>query len=195
MCHQYPSRQTPIDMSTSVRDSGLSGLHHEDLSEFERKPRNDSLAANTSIEPIRQIGHPWCDLRHGVFYGLPQRQRETKKRRQKVRTPLPLLAHLRRWRRQGLRYVVEWNGEPVKRITKSHNAVVKACGLGAQITPHIWRHTVATWLIQRGADPWKSAQFLAMSLETLLRVYGHHRPDHSADVHRALGGAMARKAI
>jgi hypothetical protein len=55
-----------------------------------------SVICNASIEPVRPIGLPWCDLRHGVFYGLPQGQRETKKRRQKVRIPTPLLAHLRR---------------------------------------------------------------------------------------------------
>jgi integrase len=145
-----------------------------------------SVICNTSIEPTRPVGCPWCDLRHGVFYGLPRGQRQNKKRRQVVQIPPPLLAHLRRWRRLGHRYVVEWNGEPVKRITKAHNASVKVAKLGKDITPHSWRHSVATWLMQEGADPWKTAQFLAMSLETLLRVYGHHRPDSSAEVHRAL---------
>ncbi|MGA8320557.1 MAG: hypothetical protein WB774_06995 [Xanthobacteraceae bacterium] len=46
-----------------------------------------------------------------------------------------MLAHLRRWRRLGHRYVVEWNGEPVKRISKAHNAAVKAAKLGKDITP------------------------------------------------------------
>jgi integrase len=147
-----------------------------------------SVICNASIEPIRPAGLPWCDLRHGVFYGLPRGQRQSKKRRQIVQIPPSLLAHLRRWQRLGHRYVVEWNGGPVKRITKAHNAAIKDAHLGKEITPHIWRHTVATWLMQEGADPWKSALFLAMSLETLLRVYGHHRPDSSADVHRALAG-------
>jgi hypothetical protein len=69
------------------------------------------VICDASIEPARPIGRPWCDLRHGVFYGLPQGQRETKKRRQKVSIPPPLLAHLRRWQRQGHRHVVEWYGE------------------------------------------------------------------------------------
>lgn len=143
-----------------------------------------------SIEPKRPPGRPWCDLRHGIFYGLPEGQRETKKRRQRVRIPPPLLAHLRRWRRLGQRYVVEWKGEPVASITKAHDAAIADAGLGPEYTPHVWRHSVATWLMQAGADPWKAGQFLAMSVETLLRVYGHHRPDDSAAVH----GALLRKA-
>lgn len=150
-----------------------------------------TVICDTSIEPIRPVDKPWCDLRHGVFYGLPRGQRQTKKRRQIVQIPPPLLSHLRRWQAQGQRFVVEWNGEPIKRITKAHNAVIKAARLPRYITPHTWRHTVATWLMQAGADPWKSAQFLAMSVETLLRVYGHHRLDSSAEVHRALSRRTA----
>ena len=63
-------------------------------------------------------------------------------------------------------------------------------GLDPDVTPHIWRHSVATWLMQSGAEPFKAAGFLGMSVETLLRNYGHHHPDHSADVH----SAMRRKA-
>lgn len=144
-----------------------------------------SVICGASIEPKRPAGQPWINLTTGMFYGRPEGQRETNKRRQQVRIPPPLLAHLRRWRRNGQRFAVEWNGEPVQRVTKAHNAVVKAAGLGAEVTPHIWRHTVATWLMQAEADPFKAAGFLAMSVETLLRVYGHHHPDHSAGVHAA----------
>ena len=146
------------------------------------------IICSSSIEPVRPVGKPWIDLDHGTFYGNPSGHRETKKRRQTVRIPPPLLAHLRRWRANGQRYAVEWNGAPVSRITKAHNASVAAAGLPRSITPHIWRHTVATWLMQSGANPYKAADFLAMSVETLLRVYGHHHPDHSADVHGALRG-------
>lgn len=148
------------------------------------------VICGASIEPKRPKGRPWVNLTTGLFYALPDGQTQTKKRRQLVRVPVQLLAHMRRWRASGQRYVVEWNGEPVQRVTKAHNAVVKAAGLGADVTPHIWRHSVATWLMQGGADPFKAAGFLAMSVETLLRNYGHHHPDHSADVH----SAMRRKA-
>ena len=84
--------------------------------------------------------------------------------------------------------IAEWNGEPVQKVRKAHDAVVAACQklLQRHVSPHIWRHTVATWLMQGGAEPFKAAGFLAMSLETLLRVYGHHHPDHSSDVHETM---------
>lgn len=145
-----------------------------------------AVICEASIEPKRPEGRAWVDLRTGMFYALPKGRRQSKKRRQLVRVPLPLLAHLRRWQARGQRYVVEWNGEPVRRVTKAHNAAVRAAGLGSDVTPHIWRHTVATWLMQGGGDVAKLAGFLAMSMDTLLRVYGHHHPDHSAGAHDSI---------
>lgn len=146
------------------------------------------VICEASIEPKRPSDRAWINLRTGMFYGLPQGREQSKKRRQLVRVPLPLLAHLRRWAKNGQRYVVEWNGEPVAKVRKAHDACVAACRktLKRHVSPHIWRHTVATWLMQAGGEPFRIAGFLAMSLETLLRVYGHHHPDHSADVHATL---------
>lgn len=143
-----------------------------------------AVICGASIAPKRPAGEPWIDLVNGVFYGRPSGERETKKARQKVRVPSALLAHLRRWRAAGQRYAVEWHGEPVTRVTKAHNAVVAAVGL-EDVTPHTWRHTVATWMMQNGAVPTVAAKFLAMSIETLLRVYGHHSPEDSSDAHKA----------
>jgi integrase len=53
--------------------------------------------------------------------------------------------------------------------------------LGPGISPHTLRHTAATWLMQRGADPWQAAGYLGMSLEVLLNTYGHHHPDYWSD--------------
>jgi integrase len=142
-----------------------------------------SVICSTSIEAERPKGLPWCDLKTGMFYGLPDGEHETKKRRQKAKIPKPLLAHLRRWQKLGHRYVVQFNGAPVLRVTKAHNAAIADAGLPPEYTPHIWRHSVATWLMRVGADPWKVSKFLAMSLETLLRVYGHHRADDTAAIH------------
>jgi hypothetical protein len=32
--------------------------------------------------------------------------------------------------------------------------------------------------MQAGANPWELAGFLAMTVETLQNVYGHHHPDY-----------------
>jgi integrase len=151
------------------------------------------VICEASLEPKRPEGRAWVNLRTGMFYALPAGARQSKKRRQLVKVPLPLLAHMRRWAANGQRYVVEWNGEPVAKVRKAHDACVTACRkvLKRRVTPHIWRHSVATWLMQGGADMYEAAGFLAMSPETLIRVYGHHHPDHSADVYKAMKRARA----
>ena len=35
--------------------------------------------------------------------------------------------------------------------------------------------------MQNGTDPWQAAGYLGMSVETLLKVYGHHHPDYLSD--------------
>jgi integrase len=87
------------------------------------------------------------------------------------------MAHLRRWKRLGQRYAVEWNGEPVKDVDKAFRNVAQAAKL-PEVTPHVLRHTAATWQMQLGTDPWQAAEYLGMSLKTLLENYGHHHPDY-----------------
>lgn len=145
-----------------------------------------SVICAASIEPKRPKGRAWVDLTTGLFYGRPEGQQATRKRKQLVRVPIPLLAHMRRWRAAGQRYVVEWHRAPVLRITKAHAAAVAKAGFEPDVTPHTWRHSLATWLIQDGANESDVADYLGMTVETLLRVYRHHRPDHSANVHKVL---------
>lgn len=146
-----------------------------------------AVICGASLEDKRPPGRPWVDLRTGIFHGKPEGHRETKKRRQVVAVPRPLLAHMRRWRANGQRYVVQWNGKPVGSITKAHAAAVADAGLGADVTPHVWRHTVATWLADAGVNAYEAADFLAMSRETYLRVYvGRADRRDFGSVHRAL---------
>src|ERR1700731_3188374 len=71
-------------------------------------------------------GRGWIDLDRGIFYRRPARERETKKRKPPVPLPNRLLAHLRRWKRQGQRYAVEWNGAPVKDVDRAFRAAARA---------------------------------------------------------------------
>jgi len=120
----------------------------------------------------------WVDLDAGVLHRREDGAIETKKHRPPVALSGRLLAHLRRWKRTEpkARYVVEWNGTPVLRVTKAFSRAVEAAGLAEGVTPHVLRHTAATWLMQAGVEPWQASGLLGMSVDTLLTVYGHHHP-------------------
>lgn len=141
------------------------------------------------------VGRGHVDLERGVFYRRAQGARETKKRQPPVRLPDRLLTHLRRWERLGIaqQAVVEWNGKPVRSVRKSFAAAVKAAGLDATVTPHVLRHTAATWAMQNGADLWQAAGFLGMTVEMLQGRYGHHHPDFQRDAAEAVAGSPGQK--
>ena len=133
----------------------------------------------------------WIDLKRGVMYRRAEGGLETKKRTPPVRLPRRLLAHLRRWRRLDdalpprldtdgnplPRPVVHWQGRPVRKIHKAFRSLVAAAELGADVTPHVLRHTRATWLMQAGVDIWEAAGSLGMTVKMLEDTYGHHHPD------------------
>jgi integrase len=131
------------------------------------------------------IGCGWIDVERGIFSRRANRQRETKKRKPSIPLPPEIHGHLRRWKPRGQRFAVEWYGGPVARIAKAFRTVVWNAGLGADVTPHVLRHTAATWLMQAGTDPWEAADFLGMTAETLMSRYGHHHPDYLSGARRA----------
>jgi integrase len=136
------------------------------------------------------VGRGHVDLEQGVFYRRAIGRRQTNKRQPPVKLPARLLAHMRRWERLGLarKVVVEWNGNAVKSVRKGFEAAVRAAGLGADVTPHILRHTCATWLMQKGVNLWDAAGFLGTTVQQLEQGYGHHHPDYQEEAVAALGG-------
>jgi integrase len=126
----------------------------------------------------KEPGRPYIDLERGTYYRRPEGVTETKKRQPTINLPDELVAHLRRWQRMGLRYAVEYEGQPVKRIGKTFQKLVRECGLTGVITPHTLRHTAATWLMQMGTDVYQASRYLGMSIKTLEKTYAHHHPDY-----------------
>jgi hypothetical protein len=82
---------------------------------------------------------------------------------------------MRRWVRTGVivSHFVEFNGAAVKSVKSGVRSAVGIAKL-SKVAPHTLRYTAATWLMQRGADPWKAAVSLGMSVEVLLDTYGYH---------------------
>jgi integrase len=141
---------------------------------------------NASLVPDPDCGY--VDLERGIFYRKAQTARKTKKRQTPCPIPPRLLAHLKRWKRLGLvhKHVVEWNGDPVTRVSKSFRRACEVAGLGEDVTPHTLRHTAATWMMQNGVPTWQASGFLGMSEEVLKDVYGHHHPDFMAEAMRGI---------
>jgi integrase len=139
------------------------------------------------------IGRGWIDVENGVFYRRAAGATETKKRQPSIRLPPRLLAHIRRWKRRklSLRYVVEWNGDPVKRINKAFRSIRSKAGLGADVTPHTLRHTAITWQAQLGVPVHEICGFFGITLEMFERVYGHHHPDFQVNAVNALSRPRA----
>lgn len=66
---------------------------------------------------------------------------------------------------------------------------MKDCELKGDVVPHTFTHTAITWGVQRGMDPWDASGYFGLSLDTLIRVYGHHYPDHLRDAAEKMGKA------
>jgi integrase len=78
-------------------------------------------------------------------------------------------------------------GRPVKKLRTGWKSIARAAGAGSEDSPHIMRHTAATWQMQSGTNPAEAAGYLGMSLETLWEVYGHHHPDYQPEAAAADG--------
>ena len=137
-------------------------------------------------EAILSLRWPMVDLERGLIdFNIPGRKR-TKKRRSVAAIPPQLLTHLRHARRRGsdLGHVVNENGSALADIKRGFASACERARLEG-VTPHTLRHTCATWLMQLGVPKWEAAGFLAMSLDTLERVYGHHHPDYASNAANA----------
>jgi len=136
---------------------------------------------------VQRPDRGYIDLERGQWRRKPESKKATKKKQPTIPLPRPLLAHLRRWQRNGQEFPVEFNGQPIGRIDKAFRQLVKDCGLGSDVVPHTFRHTAITWGMQRGMDPWDASGYFGLSMQTLLEVYGHHHPDHLRDAAEKMG--------
>jgi integrase len=115
-------------------------------------------------------------------------RKRTNKKRGIIPIPPRLLPHLRRASKRGtdLGYVLHVNGARIGDIKKGFAAACRRAGI-ERVSPHTLKHTAATWLMQARTDPWQAAGFLSTSVETLLRVYGHHHPDYQREAAENIG--------
>ncbi|MDP9127153.1 MAG: tyrosine-type recombinase/integrase [Pseudomonadota bacterium] len=72
--------------------------------------------------------------------------------------------------------VIEFKGKTVRSIKKSFAKLCKENSIEG--SPHILRHTAATWLVMDGVPLSEVARLLGDSERTVEKVYGKHAPDY-----------------
>ncbi|MEM8588739.1 MAG: site-specific integrase [Pseudomonadota bacterium] len=84
-------------------------------------------------------------------------------------------------------YVVEWEGNRVKSgIRWPFAKAVARAKLPTDVTPHVLKHTAASWLAMEGIPLSQAADMLATDEATLRRVYRKFDPDYLAPAADAL---------
>jgi len=100
-----------------------------------------------------------------------------KKRRATIPINAPLMAVLEMaWDAHTTGWVIEHNGEPISDIKTGFRAAARRAKLPG-VTPHVLRHTAATWMVQAGIPIAQIARFLGNSEAMVEKVYGHHSPE------------------
>jgi integrase len=144
------------------------------------------------------VHEPHVDTERGLLFRRGLGERETSKRQPPARITPRLLAHMKRWHRLDAKgaidHVVHMNGSALTgKIRTAWEGARSDAGLGADVVPHVLRHTSATWLMQGGAELNDAAGFLGMSEQTLREHYWHHHPDFQDGVDEAFDRSRERR--
>ena len=121
-----------------------------------------------------------------IDFNPPGRKVASNKRRAIVPIPRPLLATLRRaYQTRSCDYVVHYEGQRLQAIRAFDTAADRA-GI-PDATPHVLRHTGATWMAQQGVPLANIAEYLGhRDVRTTQRHYAHHSPEHMQDAKQAM---------
>lgn len=139
----------------------------------------------TRLQWVENLHGGWVDLERGILHRKSKAEPDTKKRAPSV--PLAdapeankLWAHLRRWRRLTARYVIEFNGMPVRGIFKGFEGACRLAGLNYdgqdpddRVTPHTLRHTCVSWALAEGKSPLQVGQYVGMTAAMVEKTYAH----------------------
>jgi integrase len=81
--------------------------------------------------------------------------------------------------------VVSWAGERIDRIAKALIANAEKAGL-AGFSPHVLRHTFATWGARKGVPIWLLGKALGQTVASTTERYAKHQPEDLARVLEAV---------
>jgi integrase len=73
-------------------------------------------------------------------------------------------------------YVIEYGGARIANAGAGVRAAARRAGI-KDVTPHVFRHTAATWMVQRNVSFSLAARYLGTTEAMIEKVYGHHSPE------------------
>jgi integrase len=85
-------------------------------------------------------------------------------------------------------YVIEFNGKRIQSVKGAFWTLCNDCRIKA--SPHVLRHTAATWLVMDGVPLREVARLLGNSEAVVEQVYGKHSPDY---LRRAVNALSIKK--
>jgi integrase len=155
------------------------------------------LSAILGLQWMPNTTGGYVDLDRGVMYRKAEGERVAhNKRKPPVKIPPRLLRFLRYWKEADtaisqedgkaitIRHIVHYQGKFYTKPHKAFRAIRAEAGL-PDVTPHVLRHTRATWLAQAGVDAGQAAASLGMTEDEYERTYLHVSPDFQADAANA----------
>lgn len=86
------------------------------------------------------------------------------------------------------KFVIEWDGKRATKVRWPWRQARRRAGLGDEVTPHVLRHTAASWLAMGGVPLDQAADLLACDPVTLRRVYRKFDPSYLAGAVATLEG-------
>lgn len=188
-----PSEPKDVFLTKDEARRLLAECHMQHLRLFVRL----GLATGARPGAIASLQWRHVDLERGRvdFRASGQRRRgedDVTRGREKKAAMVPIAEDLVEELREARRiaqtdHVIEFAALPVASVKKSFAAAVKRAGLSTDVTPHVLRHSAATWMAQAGVPMFQIAGFLGhSSVKMVEQVYGHHSPDFMSQGRDAL---------
>lgn len=154
------------------------------------------LGLATAARSGALLGLTWdrVDFERGVIHLADPGRARTAKARPTVPMNASVRSALSEARAGALSpYVIEWNGKRVASIKTAFRKASARSGI-RQATPHVLRHTAASWMAEDGVPMDVIAQYLGHSNPAITaRVYARFSPDYLRDAARSVEVGMMRR--
>jgi integrase len=135
-------------------------------------------------DAARDLQHFQIDVDAGLVHRNPAGRRQTKKYRPTVPLLPALAAYLKIAKPEA--HVVHWHGRHIKSIKTTWRKLRKRAQLPVWFVPKTLRHTLATWLRQRGVPAWDVSGLLGHHAGGTTDTYAKFDPTYMGPVRLGL---------